>query len=144
MVVHSPYITNLANTLNKRVFFWSVVTLKQEMRLMEQIGIRTLVIHPGSSLKASVKEGLDKLIVGLDQVLDSCPSGCIALETMCNKERTGGSFEHLAYVIKNVKQGDRVGICWDTCHLFVAGYDIKHNLEGVIEEFKKNITIEKI
>lgn len=144
VVAHGPYITNLANLSNKEVFFWSVIVLKQEMKLMEQLGIRILVIHPGSSLKESIWKGLDRLIVGLDSILSSCTKGFIALETMSNRNRIGGSFSHLAYVINRVKHSERVGVCLDTCHLYAAGYDIKNCLEDVIEEFNNQIGLKKL
>lgn len=143
-MVHGPYITNLANTSDEEVFSRSVVILEKEMKLMEQIGMKILVIHPGSFLKESVQKGLDKLVSGLDCLLSSCPKGFIALETMSNRQKLGGSFDHLAYVINNVKQSERVGICLDTCHLFSAGYDIKDSLEKVIEEFRTLIDVKKI
>ncbi|MCE8162996.1 MAG: deoxyribonuclease IV [Candidatus Moeniiplasma glomeromycotorum] len=145
VIVHAPYILNLANTINKKKFTWSVEFLKKEIARMETIGLKTLVLHPGNSLKAPFSIALDQLVNGLNLVLQNNPQVRIALETMSGKgSEVGSNFEQLQFIIERIKLKERVGVCWDTCHLWAAGYDLKNNLESVIKEFEAKIGLEKL
>ena len=145
VIVHGPYLINLGNTINRKIFEWSVEFLKKEIIRMEKVGLKTLIIHPGSSLDADPEASLSQIVTGLNLVLQASPNVKIALETMCQrKNEMGGNFEQLEYIINRVEQKERIGICWDTCHLYAAGYDIKNNLEKVIKEFDKKIGLEKL
>lgn len=144
IVVHGPYIVNLANSSNPKVFNLSVSILTRQITLMREIGLSTLVIHPGSSLDNPHEEGLRQVVKGLDKIFEACPEGRVALETTAKRNKVGGRLEDLLYIIQNVKQTERVGVCWDTCHLFAAGYDLKDGFADFLEEFKKKIGLEKL
>jgi len=145
VIVHGPYVLNLANTTDEKKFQWSVDFLKKEIRRMKKIGLETIILHPGSALDAQPKDALSQVAHGLDLVLEENPDVRIVLETMCGRgSEVGISFEQLKYIIDRVKQKERIGICWDTCHLYTVGYDIKNNLEGVIKEFDKLIGLDKL
>lgn len=145
VIVHGPYALNLANTIDEKKFAWSVEFLKKETKRMEDIGLKTMVLHPGSSLKTPLPAALDQVVHGLNLVLQDNSQIRIALETMSGKgSEVGSNFEQLQYLITRVKYKERVGVCWDTCHLWAAGYDIKNNLEVVIKEFEEKIGLEKL
>ncbi|KLL02532.1 MAG: endonuclease IV [Mycoplasmataceae bacterium RC_NB112A] len=145
VIVHAPYILNFANAIDKKKFAWSVEFLKKEIVRMEAIGLKTIVLHPGSSLKVPLSTALEQVINGLDSVLQNNTKIRIALETMSGKgSEVGINFEQIQYIIERIKQKERVGVCWDTCHLWAAGYDLKNNLESVIKEFKAKIGLEKL
>ena len=145
VVVHGPYILNLANTLDENKFQWSVEFLKKEVARMEEIGLKTIVLHPGSALSADPKKALDQVAKGLNLVLNESSNIKIALETMCQRGgEVGGTFEQLRYIIDRVEKKERIVICWDTCHLYSVGYDIRNNLEGVIKEFEEKIGLDKL
>ena len=112
VVAHGPYLVNLANTLDEKIFHWSVEFLKKEIFRMEEIGIKNIVIHPGSALSAQPQAALLQLVKGLNLVLESTSTIRISLETMCGRGgEIGGNFEQLKYIIDKVEQKERVGIC---------------------------------
>ncbi|WP_216361613.1 deoxyribonuclease IV [endosymbiont GvMRE of Glomus versiforme] len=145
VIVHGSYLINLANTIKKETFDFSVKFLQKEIQRMEEIGLKTLVLHPGSCLTATKEEGLNQIIQGLNLVLTKNSKIRIALETMSGKKNElGTTFEQLKFIIDKVNCQEKIGVCWDTCHLYDAGYNIKDNLENVIEEFDQIIGLEKL
>jgi deoxyribonuclease-4 len=112
IVVHGSYLINLANTVNKKVFHYSVDFLQKEIKRMEEIGLETIVLHPGSSLGAKKEKALFKIVQGLDTVLKKESKVRIALETMAGKNNElGTDFEQLKFIIDNVKLKEKVGVC---------------------------------
>src|SRR4051794_37684655 len=103
VVVHGSYLINLANTVKLEVFHYSVELLKKEIRRMEEIGLKTLVLHPGSSLGADTEKALWQIIKGLNEALEKESKVQIALETMSGKgNELGINFEQLKFIIDNV------------------------------------------
>lgn len=141
VVVHAPYIINLANCKDDNIFSVSKRVLKEEIERTAYIGCKYLVLHPGSHLGLGVDLGLSRIIEGINEVLDNDNHDVmILLETMAGKgNELGCSFEQIAYLIENINKKDRVGVCLDTCHIHDAGYDIVNNLDGVVNEFDKII-----
>lgn len=145
IVVHAPYVMNLGNVLNTNTFQNSVKLLKTDIERMVTIGLETIVLHPGYALKESYSESISRIAQGVNQVLADNPPVRIALETMSGKgSEVGSRFEEVNRIIQQVERKEKVGVCWDTCHLYSAGYDIKENLETVIEEFDKIIGLDKL
>jgi deoxyribonuclease IV len=145
VIVHGPYVLNMANALQKEIFHWSVDFLKKEIARMEKIGLKTIILHPGSAVNTPTEEALSQVAKGINLVLGATSVVRIALETMCGRgSEVGINFKQLQYIIERVEQKERVGVCWDTCHLYSAGYDIKNNLEAVIKEFEKIIGLGKL
>ncbi|WNE41230.1 MAG: putative endonuclease 4 [Mycoplasmataceae bacterium] len=145
IIIHGSYIVNLANITKKEMFSWSVDFLQKEINRMEEIGLKTIVIHPGSSVNASVEESLLQLIKGINLVLAKNSKIRIALETMSGRgSEIGKNFQQLKYIIDNIEKKKQVGVCWDTCHLYSAGYDIKSDLDAVIKEFERLIGLDKL
>jgi deoxyribonuclease-4 len=145
VVVHGPYIFNLANALNKENFQWSVKFLKKELTRMAEIGLKTIVLHPGSAVKTPTEKALDQVAYGINLILAETSGVRIALETMSGKgSEVGKTFQELKYIMSKIEKKERIGVCWDTCHLYSAGYDIKNNLEAVISEFEEKIGLNKL
>lgn len=141
VVVHAPYIINLANTVNESTFELAVNFLKQELSRVEALGFRYVVLHPGSHVGAGVDAALTQIIKGLNIVLkDNAYSGTtILLETMSGKgSEVGNKFEHLKYIIDHVEPKGRLGVCLDTCHINDAGYDVTQ-FDQVLGDFDKII-----
>ena|SRR5437773_8425547 len=112
---------------------------------MEEIGLKTIVLHPGSTSDSQTETALSQVAHGLNLVIRESSNVRIALETMCKRGgEIGGDFKQLQYIIERVEKKEKVGICWDTCHLYTAGYDIKNNLPEVITEFGKVIGLDKL
>ena len=141
VIVHSPYIVNLANTEN---FDFSVSFLKKEVERCSILGIKYMVLHPGSAVNSSREEALTSISEGLNLILDNNYNFKILLETMAGKgNEVGKTFDELKTIIDNVKYKDKIGICLDTCHLNDAGYNIKE-FDYILDEFDKKIGIKYI
>ncbi len=145
VVVHAPYIINLANTTKEETFEIAVSFLKDEINRCDKIGVSHMILHPGSHVGAGMEAGIARIIVGLNMVLTEEQNVKIALETMSGKgTECGHTFEQIAQIIKGVKLSDKLAVCLDTCHISDAGYDIINNLDGVIEEFDAVIGLDKL
>lgn len=144
VIIHAPYIINLANTTKPEVFELAVDFLRQEIKRVEEIGAKYIVLHPGAHVGAGEEAGLDQIIKGLDMVLTNDQTPIICLETMAGKgSELGTSFEQLAYIINNVKLPDKLGVCLDTCHINDAGYD-ETDFDKILDEFDKIIGLDRL
>ncbi|WP_251636216.1 deoxyribonuclease IV [Sporosarcina sp. NCCP-2716] len=145
MVVHAPYIINIGNTVKPETFRLGVDFLQSEIERTAALGADQIVLHPGAHVGEGVDKGIAKIIEGLDEALSSDANVRIALETMAGKgTECGRSFEELARIFDGVKNNDRLSVCFDTCHVHDAGYDIVNDFEGVLEEFDHFIGRERI
>ena len=126
LVVHAPYIINLGNLKDEEIFKLAKRVLKDEIYRTNYIGVKYLVLHPGAHLNYGEESGLNRIVEGLNDVLDSDDTDVtILLETMSGKgSELGKTFEELKYIIDHTNKKDRLGVCLDTCHVFDAGYDI--------------------
>lgn len=144
VVVHAPYIINLANTIKPETFELAVSFLKQEIERCEEIGASRLVLHPGSHVKAGDEVGLKQIVNGLNQVLYEGQKVRIALETMAGKgSELGYSFEQIQYIIEHVEHSELLGVCLDTCHIHDAGYDLSH-FDDILKEFDEIIGLDRL
>ena len=136
VVVHAPYIINLANPKN---YDFNVNFLKQEIKREESIVVTKLVLHPGSHVGLGTDEGIKNIINALNDSLSESDNIVICLETMAGKgSEIGVSFDELKKIIDGVKLKDKIGICMDTCHLNDAGYDIS-DFDKILDLFDKTI-----
>ena len=144
-VVHAPYIINIANTVKDYVFELGVDFLQEEIVRTEALGANQIVLHPGSHVGAGSDAGIKQIIKGLNEVLTNDHKVDIALETMAGKgSEIGRTFEELHAIIEGVTHNERLSVTFDTCHVHDAGYDIKNDFDGVLNEFDKIIGIERI
>lgn len=144
-VVHAPYIINLANCVKPETFDIAVEFLGLELARTKAMGSTTLVLHPGSHVGEGVEAGVDQIAKGINSVLRKDTKVHIALETMAGKgSEIGRSFEELAMIYDKVVYNDKLRVCFDTCHVSDAGYDIIHDFDGVMNHFDKLIGKEQI
>ncbi len=144
VVIHAPYIINLANSEKPATFEIAVDFLRLEIERTEAIGAKYIVLHPGAHIGAGVDKGIKQIIMGLDMVLTKDQDAIICLETMSGKgSEVGKTFEELAYIINNVKHPEKLAVCLDTCHIHDAGYDL-NNLDKVLDEFDAVIGLDKL
>ena len=138
IIVHAPYIINLANPdIEKHNF--AVNFLKQEVLRCEKLGITKMVLHPGSHVGAGIDKGIELIIDGLNKVLEENSSVCILLETMAGKgSEVGSNFTEIAKIIDGIKNKQLIGVCLDTCHVHDAGYDL-NDFDKVLNDFNKII-----
>lgn len=146
IVVHAPYIINLANTVKPETFTLAVEFLEKEIIRTAAMRSKILVLHPGSCLDAGVDAGTAQIVKGLNQVLDQNEDDVfIALETMAGKgSEIGRRFEELARIYEGVHKKERLRVCFDTCHVNDAGYDLSHDYEGVFQHFDEVLGLGQI
>lgn len=144
-VVHAPYIINLANTIKPETFEIAVEFLGIELERTAAMGSNVLVLHPGSHVGAGEEAGIAQIVKGLDMVMTPDMTVNIALETMAGKgSEIGRTFEELKAIYDGVKYPDKLRVCFDTCHVNDAGYDIVNDYEGVMKEFDEVIGLDQI
>lgn len=144
VIIHAPYIINLANDKDQGKFDFAVNFLKQELLRAQKLGIDKVVLHPGSHVGIGCDRGLKNISNGLNLVLDEKDGPIICLETMAGKgTELGKTFEELKTIIDNVNNKDRIMVCLDTCHLNDAGYDVT-KFDELLYEFDRVIGLDKI
>ena len=146
IIVHAPYIINLANTVKPETFELAVEFLEKEIKRTAAMRSRILVLHPGSALDAGAETGIKQAVMGLNMVLDQNEDDvCIALETMAGKgSEIGRTFEELRMIYDGVHKKDRLRVCFDTCHVNDAGYDLVNDYEGVFKKFDEILGLDQI
>ena len=145
MVVHAPYIINLGNTIKVENFGFATEFLREEIRRAQALGATQITMHPGAHVGAGVEAGLAQIIKGLNEVLDKDQIPQIALETMAGKgTELGRTFEELATIIDGVTLNEKLSVTLDTCHIHDAGYNVREDFDGVLEEFDKIIGLDRL
>ncbi|HAJ32981.1 MAG TPA: hypothetical protein DCK79_06375 [Candidatus Atribacteria bacterium] len=149
--IHTSYLINLASPSDE-LYFKSINAFIEEMKRADLLlPDPYLIIHPGAHTGAGEEYGIRRIISALNIILEK--SADLNLKTMILLEDTAGSGTHLGYtfyqlkrMIEGAKDRKRIGMCFDTCHAFAAGYDLS-NREGVektIEELDKNLDLERL
>ncbi|MFT8320365.1 MAG: deoxyribonuclease IV [Bacillus sp. (in: firmicutes)] len=145
IIVHAPYIINIANKTNPATFELGVNFLRSEIERTESLGAKQIVLHPGAHVGAGTEIGIKRIIEGLNEVLTGKENLQIALETMAGKgSECGKTFEELAMIMDGVTYNDKLSVCFDTCHTHDAGYNIVEDFDGVLAEFDQVLGIEKL
>lgn len=144
VICHAPYIINLANDNDPSKYDFSINFLKNEVSRLENLGIKYLVLHPGSSVGIERMKALDNIGNALNYVINDETSVTILLETMAGKgTECGKNIEELKYIIDKVNNKKCIGVCLDTCHLNDSGIDL-NNIDSYLKEFNNLIGIDKI
>lgn len=144
VVVHAPYIINLANTIKPETYEIAVQFLRTEIDRTMAMGAKYIVLHPGSHVNAGSEAGIESIIKGLNTVLQESDDVIICLETMSGKgSECGRSFEELKQIIDGVKLNHKLGVCLDTCHIHDAGYDLS-DFDAILDEFDQIIGLERL
>ncbi|OEH93722.1 deoxyribonuclease IV [Bacillus solimangrovi] len=145
IIVHAPYIINIANTIKPETFELGVRFLRSEIERTDALGAKQIVLHPGAHVGAGADAGIAKIIEGLNEVLTKEQNVQIALETMAGKgSECGRTFDELAKIIDGVSLNDKLSVCFDTCHTHDAGYDLVNDFDGVLNEFDKIIGLDRL
>lgn len=127
VVAHAAYLTNPASP-DPALWRRSVDALVVEVERCQVLGIRWLILHPGAHMGAGEAEGLRRTAEALNQVLartERAPVEIVLETTAGQGTGLGHRFEHLAQILEQVQERERLGICFDTCHALAAGYDIR-------------------
>jgi len=149
VAVHDSYLINLANPDEKKANR-AVGAFAEEIRRAGQLSIPYLIMHPGSHVGSGIEKGLKQLTENLDRAFAEAvdaQSVMVLLETTAGQGTgLGSSFEELSYVINNSAFSKRLGVCFDTCHTFAAGYEIgtSAGYEKTFAAFDKIIGLERL
>lgn len=148
VVAHVPYLVNLASP-EKRLWEKSKNRLSIELSRTRQFGVNFLVLHPGSCGNSTKEEGIQRIIEALNIIssVGNDQKTKILLETMAGQGTAiGSNFEEIAYILEKLDNPGFFGVCFDTAHVFMAGYDIRGyaGYETVLKEFNKIIGLNKI
>ena len=122
IIVHAPYLINLANTVQPDLFDFGVRFLQSEVQRTARLGASTLVLHPGCHLKAGLAAGIDQIVKGLNLVLMRILHLFVLRlkQWLARERRLGFDLEQLQMILERVHRPDRIGFCLDTCHLHDA------------------------
>lgn len=145
IVVHAPYIINLGNTIKPENFSFAIEFLRAEILRAEALGARQITMHPGAHVGAGADAGIAQIIKGLNEVLHKDQLAHIALEIMAGKgTEVGRTFDELAKIMDGVTLNEKLSVTLDTCHLNDAGYNVKEDFDGVLNEFDKIIGLDRL
>lgn len=144
-IVHAPYIINLANSLNQDIYRLGIEFLAKEIDRTHEMGSHLIVLHPGSHVGAGTDIGIKYIADGLNEILTKDTPCYIALETMAGKgSEIGRNFEELEKIFEKVIYSNKLRVCFDTCHVHDAGYDIVNAYDETFETFDHIIGMDKI
>ncbi len=136
IIVHAPYIVNLANRQEEDKYEFSIRFLQEEIERCEQLEMKYLVLHPGSHVGCGKEQGIKNIVEALNRILKTS-TVTILLETMAGKgTEIGSTFEEIKEIIDGVEKKEKIGVCLDTCHLNDAGYDVK-NISQLLDDFDR-------
>lgn len=147
-ISHDSYLINMGSP-DKELWKKSVDAFVIELQRADKLGIPYVVAHPGAYTSSSEEAGLKAIIRGIDEVHRQMPDAeaCCLLETTAGQgSNLGWKFEHLATILDGVKDPDRLGICFDTCHVFAAGYPMgtEKDYKNTMRDFNKLIGVKQI
>ena len=144
ILAHAPYTLNPCSK-DEHTREFAFQTMSDDLKRMEYLPNNLYNFHPGSHVGQGIEKGIQLISELLNTVLWEEMTTTVLLETMAGKgSEVGSKFQELKEIIDNVQLKKKMGICLDTCHVFDGGYDIKDNLEAVLEEFDKVIGIDRL
>lgn len=148
MVIHDSYLINLASPKDD-ILEKSMKAFEDELIRAQTLNIRFLVTHPGAHTGSGTEEGIRKFAESLNRVFADLPDNdvIVCLETTAGQGTTlGRTFGEIAEIIDKTEAKERVGVCFDTCHAFAAGYDLRteESTTAVIDEFVRVIGLDRL
>ncbi len=144
LVAHAPYTMNLC-AAKEDIREFSKEMIADDLRRMEYLPGNYYNFHPGSHVGQGAEQGITLIADALNEVLSEAQSTTMLLETMAGKgTEVGRSFEELREIIDRVQYREKLGVCFDTCHVWDAGYDIVGHPDKVLEEFDRVIGLERL
>lgn len=145
IIAHDSYLINLASS-DKKKFEKSFDAFLYEIERTEELEIPFLVMHPGAHLNSGEQKGLENIVYAFNKIGKNFTTN-ICIETTAGQgTNLGYNFEQIKYILDNVENNKKFGVCFDTCHVFAAGYDLreKNSYNKTISDFDRIIGIEKI
>lgn len=144
VICHAPYIINLANKSKMESWEFSISFLKEEIKRCTSLGIKYIVLHPGSAVSYTKSEAIQNIIEALNEVITEETSCMILLETMAGKgTEIGSNMEEIKEILDNIIYKNKIGVCLDTCHLNDSGIDI-NCFDDYLNKFDELIGLDKV
>ncbi len=144
IVAHAPYTLN-ACSADEKVREFALQTMRDDLQRMELLPGNVYNFHPGSHVGQGIEQGIELIAGMLNEVLWQDMHTTVLLETMAGKgSEVGSRFEELREIIDRVALKEHLGICVDTCHIHDAGYDIVHDLDGVLTTLDKTVGLNRV
>ena len=144
ILAHAPYTLN-ACSADERTREFAYITMADDLARMEYTPGQMYNFHPGSHVGQGIDAGIELIAKQLNEILKPEMTTCVLLETMAGKgSEVGSKFEELREIIDRTELNEKLGVCFDTCHVYDAGYDIVNDLDGVIAEFDRVIGIDRL
>ena len=144
LVAHGSYTMNLCSA-KPETRENGFDMLKQDLQRMEMIPGNYYNFHPGAHTGQGSETGIGQIADALNKVMTPDMHTTVLLETMAGKgTEIGGTFEELAEIIRRVQCRDKIGVCFDTCHTWDAGYDLTDDFEGVLKHFDETVGLERL
>lgn len=150
VAVHASYLINIASP-DEALWEKSYQALKDEVERAALFELPLITFHPGSFMSGDEQSGMDNIVRGLKRLLAetavSAPHVTVCTETMAGQgTNIGRSFEQLGYILSQVGKNERLGVCFDTCHVFAAGYDIRtsETYAATMAAFDETIGLDQI
>jgi len=141
---HAPYTLNLCSD-KEHIREFALNTLEDDIKRVEHLPNGLYNLHPGSHVGQGMETGITIIANTLNQILHPEQTVSVLLETMSGKgSEVGGRFEEIREIIDRVSLSEKLGVCLDTCHIFDAGYDIVSDLDGVLTEFDRIISLDRL
>lgn len=144
LVAHAPYTLNPASA-DPGLRDFALRVMSEDLATLEKLPAVYYNFHPGCHVGQGVEAGIEWIAQALNRLLTPGQRTMVLLETMSGKgSEVGASFEELSEIIRRVEHEDKLGVCLDTCHVYSAGYDIRNNLDGVLEQFDRVLGLERL
>lgn len=144
ILAHAPYTLN-ACSADEKIREFAHIIMADDLMRMEYTPNQMYNFHPGSHVGQGTDVGIELIAKHLNDILKPEMTTCVLLETMAGKgSEIGSRFEELREIIDKVELNDKLGVCFDTCHVYDAGYDIVNDLDGVLSEFDRIIGIDRL
>ena len=144
IVAHAPYTLNLCGKEEENRRF-ARETMADDLARLEHIPGQLYNFHPGSHVGQGMETGISLIAEGLNAILRPGQATTVLLETMAGKgSEVGGRFEELREILDRVEWNEKMGVCLDTCHVSDGGYDIIHDLDGVLTEFDRVVGLKRL
>jgi len=147
-MAHDSYLINLASP-DDVLWQKSVVAFEDEVRRAERLGLAYLVTHPGAHVGSGEAAGLARVVTAIDAVHRQTPGFKVKILLELTAEQgssLGHRFEHMATIFDGVEDPKRIGVCWDTCHVFAAGYPLapEEDYQRTMAEFDRLIGLSRL
>ncbi len=144
LLAHCPYTVNMASD-KPQVRTGARELMSYDLNLLNELPCKMYNVHPGSRKKDTPMEGVERIVSAVNDTLKNEHEAMFLFETMSGKGgEMGRNFDEISQMLEGIELKDKIGVCFDTCHVYCAGYDIKNDLDSVMTQFDKKIGLNRL